>query len=261
MRGKWRVEHQVKRLEALKSDIHVLTEVHHDLMLHGQRAVALSHAGLPPYRPTDRATGIWTSLPVGRDHPVRTPGLAACVELDTPLGPTLVYATILPYRDDQVKHGCERWQRHRETLAFQMADWKDIRQRMPDHHLVIAGDFNMTMGNENAYVDTASRSQLLTNCDLIGLRCVTDADFRPLVGRANIDHLPISPELEHIYSGSVFSRRQHASLHSAYSPCAKPSQAGLKNRAAHFQLQSNGSSRRGLRTAGPGHVELLRPHT
>lgn len=196
MRGKWRVVHQVELLEALKCDIHVLTEVHHDLMLHGRRAVALSNAGLPPYLPTDRATGIWTSLPVVRDHAVRTPGLAACVELGTPLGPTLVYATVLPYRDDQVKHGCERWQRHRETLALQMADWKEMRQSMPDHHLVIAGDFNMTMGNDNAYVDKPSRSQLLTNCDLIGLRCVTDTDFRPLVGRANVDHLLISPALE-----------------------------------------------------------------
>ena len=107
----------------------------------------------------------------------------------------VVYGTILPYREEGAVQGRQRWQAHREALELQLQDWADIRRQLPDHRLVVAGDFNMTLPPSNAYVDQASRDRLLKACGELGLNMLTGDDVRPAVGCANIDHILASGRL------------------------------------------------------------------
>lgn len=123
------------------------------------------------------------------------PRLGVCAILQTPLGPTVVYGTVLPYRDEGRHAGLAPWKAHRETLQKQIHDWAVIRDRLPGCHLLVAGDFNMTMEPSNAYVDRESRQALQTACVRRGLTCLTADDTRTAVGRSNVDHILVSDGL------------------------------------------------------------------
>lgn len=195
VRGRWRSGLQANHIGAQQADIAVITEVHDTLEIDGLSAVCFSANGQPPYRPFEHAVGVWTRLPVTGALAVRTPRLATCVVLDSPLGSLVVYGTILPYREEGAAQGRQRWQGHREALELQLEDWADIRRQLPDHHLVVAGDFNMTLPPSNSYVDQASRDRLLKTCGALGLEVLTGDDVRAIVGRANIDHVFASSRL------------------------------------------------------------------
>lgn len=195
VRGRWRSELQAKHIAAQQADIAVITEVHDTLEIEGLRPVCFSADGQPPYRPFEHAVGVWTRQPVLGTLPVRTPRLATCVVLDSPLGSLVVYGTILPYREEGASQGRQRWHAHREALELQLQDWTDIRHEHPDHHLVVAGDFNMTLPPSNAYVDQTSRDRLLMACGTLDLDVLTGDDVRDTVGRANIDHMLASRRL------------------------------------------------------------------
>lgn len=189
VRGRWRSELQVKHIAAQQADIAVITEVHDTLEIEGLRPVCFSADGQPPYQRFEHAVGVWTRLPVLDTLPVRTPRLATCVLLASTQGSLVVYGTILPYREEGAAQGLPRWQGHRDALELQLEDWADIRRQFPDHHLVVAGDFNMTLPPSNAYVDQTSRDRLLQACGTLGLDVLTGDDVRPTVGRSNIDHV------------------------------------------------------------------------
>lgn len=189
VRGLWRSELQANWIASQHADIAVITEVHDTLEIEGLQPACFSADGQLPYRDFEHAVGVWTRLPVLGTLPVRTPRLATCAVLESPLGTLVVYGTILPYREEGATQGLQRWQAHRETLELQLQDWDDIRRQLPDHHLVVAGDFNMTLPPSNAYVDQASRDRLLKTCGALGLEVLTGDDVRAIVGRSNIDHV------------------------------------------------------------------------
>lgn len=202
VRGKWRAAEQAQLLESLQANICVITEVHESFELAGRSAMHLSAPGTPPsYKPADRAVGIWSSLPLVQKIPTTDARLAACVEVESELGLLLVYGTILPYRDEGRALGLESWEAHRRACQLQLDDWQSLRERFPKHHLIIAGDFNMTLGECNTYVDPPTRTKLLDGTARLGLRCLTEQDLRSVVGRANIDHVFVSQGLR--LSGAV----------------------------------------------------------
>lgn len=191
VRGRWRSAHQANQ----QVDVAVVTEVHDTLVIDGLQLVAFSADGQPPYQRFEHAVGVWSRLPVLGTLPVRTPRLATSVVLGSPLSALVVYGTILPYREEGLAQGLKRWDGHRKALDLQLQDWTDIRRNMPDHHLVVAGDFNMTLPPSNAYVDLESRDRLLQACEELGVAVLTSDDVRASVCRANIDHVLASTQL------------------------------------------------------------------
>lgn len=192
---RWRSEEQSKWLAGINAQVSVVTEVHASFTMLGRLPIALSAAGKHPYQPFEHAVGIWSTCPLLEVIPVSDPRLGACARLQTHLGPAVVYGTILPYRDEGRSEGKAPWEVHRETLQSQIKDWESIRERWPDHHLLVAGDFNMTMEPSNAYVDRVSREQLLEACSRLGLMCLTGDDTRFGLGRSNVDHILASEGL------------------------------------------------------------------
>lgn len=55
--------------------------------------------------------------------------------------------TIIPFHGARHTPGDRNWTAHRRSLSVQLDDWRDLRNAYPTHHMVIAGDFNMSMGN------------------------------------------------------------------------------------------------------------------
>lgn len=192
---RWRSEEQSKWLTGINAQVVVVTEVHASFTVLGRLPIALSAAGKHPYQPFEHAVGIWSTCPLLELIPVSDPRLGTCVRLQTHLGPAVVYGTILPYRYEGRSEGKAPWMEHRETLQSQIKDWEGIRERWPDHHLLVAGDFNMTMEPSNAYVDRESRERLLEACRRLRLVCLTGDDTRPTLGRSNVDHILVSESL------------------------------------------------------------------
>ncbi|HMN92722.1 MAG TPA: endonuclease/exonuclease/phosphatase family protein [Hydrogenophaga sp.] len=195
VRSRWRSGPQSAWLTLQQADVTVLTEVHGAFEVEGRCAVALSANGQPPYASWEHAVGIWSRYPVIEHIPVGDPSLACCVTLQTPVGPVVVYATILPYRNAGQHDGRSAWEIHRLSVKQQISDWTAIRQARPDDHVVVAGDFNMTMEPSNTYVDRSSRQRLLQACEGLSMRCLTAYDTRSEIGRSNIDHILASRAL------------------------------------------------------------------
>lgn len=196
VRSKWRSAHQAEWLASRSADICVVTEVHQGFEIAGKGAVAFSADGQTPYASWEHAVGIWSRYPVIEQIPVGDAALACCVALHTPVGAVIVYGTILPYRNAGQHEGRRAWEVHRRIVASQVQDWETIRRLRPDDHLVVAGDFNMTMEPSNAYVDRVSRQRLLQACEDLSLPCLTTHDTRSELGRSNIDHVLASSGLQ-----------------------------------------------------------------
>lgn len=195
VRSKWRSAHQSAWLKSLQADVCVITEVHEGFEIAEQAAVAFSADGQAPYASWEHAVGIWSHYPVIKQIPVSDVSLACCVVLQTPIGPLVVYGTILPYRNAGQRLGKKAWELHQFSLKLQLKDWESIRHAHPNLHMVVAGDFNMTMEPSNAYVDRESRQLLLRACNDLDLSCLTAGDTRAALGRSNIDHVLASRSL------------------------------------------------------------------
>lgn len=195
VRSKWRSTPQAEWLTSQQADICVITEVHRQFEIAGQAAVAFSAEGQAPYASWEHAVGIWSRYPVIERIPVGDASLACCVAMRTPVGPLVVYGTILPYRNAGQYQGRRSWELHESAVNQQIKDWEDIRRTRPFHHLVVAGDFNMTMEPSNAYVHRPSRERLLQACEALDMKCLTTHDTRDVLGRSNIDHILASGSL------------------------------------------------------------------
>lgn len=194
---------QVVYLDSLAADALVLTEVRDSLQFTSMLRW-FSAEGKPPYKPSDRAVGIFSRWP-GQMLEVADSRLSVCVALEvpSPVGRTLVYGTIIPYAQDGVRSKqAQAWVRHREGVRNVASDCLRLRKAHPDAHLVLAGDFNMNLDGTKWYGDAEAREALLAGLDAAGLVCHSLADLRADLSadRANIDHIcsdqglgPISP--------------------------------------------------------------------
>ena len=210
-RHRSRVLPQRAHLQSLNADVYVLTECHDRFEIEGCGAPVTSAPGQSPYEEADRAVGIWSRWPILRSLQTEDRRLTACAEIDHPSGPLLVYGTVLPYHADGGP-AVGRWQSHREALALQLSEWRQLRAAYPDHLMCVAGDFNMNLDGRKWYGDPPSRQKLLAGLAEVGLRCVTTDDWFDAVGRSSIDHICISPNLVETsgasaWPGTVAGRR------------------------------------------------------
>lgn len=140
----------------------------------------------------------------------------ACCLVDSPIGPLIVYGTIIPYHMAGVsgnrypESGKRAWQMHLEDILLQSRDWGKIRSVFPDTPMIVAGDFNQTRdGMGRGYGTSEGRRTLSRELLRNSLKCVTEVDFtstghlneHPLTGkdRRNIDHICVSSDISSQY--------------------------------------------------------------
>lgn len=130
------------------------------------------------------SAAIWSRWPI-TTVPTYDARQAVCGLAETPVGPLLVYATIIPYNFAGVRQKkATLWQRHREAIAGQGQDWANLRAIYPDIPLCVAGDFNQTLRHDSWYPKDLVNA-LLAALEKNGLTCLTK-------GQGRIDHICIS---------------------------------------------------------------------
>jgi len=146
---------QIRRVEA---DLWVLTETHSCIAIDGFASLAA-----PPetgyHRLGESYATIWSRWPILSSVPTFNPNFAVCAEVRSPLGPILVYGSIITYAMDGVHNGgVRRWERHRESIRQHRKDWLELRRQFPEHLLCIAGDFNQSLDGSGWYEDKEATS-------------------------------------------------------------------------------------------------------
>ena len=198
----------VEIIQKINADIWILTETN-EIVVPGsdyQGVASTPVDGL--HRSGENWTTIWSRFPVIGVIATHAPEIAVCVEIDSPVGPLVVFGTVLPYHADRVaREGYRGWQSHYESIPMHGADWRKIRGDYPSHCICVAGDFNQSRDERRWdgrlwYGTQKGRTMLtrtLIDCDLA---CVTEEDFvatGKLTTRSSIDHICI--DKQHAASG------------------------------------------------------------
>lgn len=194
--GNVKNQSRLEMLREIDADLWVLTETHSAITLDGYHCLAT------PAQPGYHAEGesfaaIWSRWPIRRSIPTFDPHFAACAEINSPLGPLLVFGTIITYANDRGINGkSRRWEEHRKSIAAHAADWLRLRAEFPDHLICVAGDFNQSRDGSGWYEDAQSVANLSLALDQASLCCVTELDMRAHgLSRATIDHICLSHPL------------------------------------------------------------------
>lgn len=204
-----------RKLREIGADIYILTETHKDLVP-GEGYQVFSAPPLPahPYRHAgERTTMLWvrsdwpvveiptfTDLPA-TDVPPRTAlsyavtsadtSPAACAHVETPVGPLLVYGTVITWSNDEGPHGDDPAQKagyaqlQYDAIIAHGKDWKRIMRDNPGLPICVAGDLNTTLDGRR-YPTIACSDSLQQALAEAGMRHVTQSlDYA-------IDHICLS---------------------------------------------------------------------
>jgi hypothetical protein len=117
------------KLAEVDADLWILTETNSAIGLRGYH-----HQSSPSVAGYHRAGEHFTTLlsrwPLLRSIPTWDPLLAVCAELESPIGPMLLYGTIITYANDRGPTGSSRrWQEHRRSIERHQHDWVAFRRR------------------------------------------------------------------------------------------------------------------------------------
>lgn len=187
-------ERNVRRLELLHAadaDVVVLTETHDDLRLDGYEATSTLQR--PGARAGARWTTIWSRLAVRRVIETQDPLRTVAVELESDL---LVYGTVLPWHSDPGPSERKKvnWAEYRRVVPTQGAEWLALRKQQPEHTLVVAGDFNQSLGERHYYGGEELRRLLEQECAAAGLNVLTGLAHQQVpLDHPAIDHVAVAP--------------------------------------------------------------------
>ncbi len=200
--GTWNLEYaagaaknvaRLARLRAEDADVWVLTETHDQLDLAATH-VPVSTVQRPTGRTGGRWATIWTRWPVLERLPVEDPLRTVAALLESPVGPLVVYGTVLPWGTDPGPTGKARgWSEMDRVLPLQVGEWRRLRERFPDAPLVVAGDLNMNLGGKHYYGTASCRKVLREGLADVGLACATETDRVPAgaLRHPHIDHVVV----------------------------------------------------------------------
>ena len=174
-----RIPRQLDVIREKNADLWVLTETHSAVAPDDYHCLA-SMPDSTYHAEGESCATIWCRWPLKK---VKTedPVLTVCGELQPPFGTKkmLVYGTIIPYGADGVREGAARpWERHREAVRKQTAEWRRLREQYPDHLLCVAGDFNENLDGTRWYGVRDAKEAIQKGLAAAGMRCVTAADLR-----------------------------------------------------------------------------------
>lgn len=203
--GTWNVEYaaveaknrlRLQRLVQADADLWVLTETHDrlDLAPLGYTAVSTPASR----RGGGRWVTLWSRLPIVEVVPTADVDRTTAAIIEAPVGPVLIYGTVLPWHSDSGPGGtAKNWSEHQRVIPEQGAEWLRLLAAHQGVHLVVAGDLNTTVGCSTYYGTKLGRQLLGDALDRAGLVCVTRDENRPvdLVARPFIDHVCVSREI------------------------------------------------------------------
>ena len=189
---------RLDQLQAIDADIWVVTETDASVELgdlHRLATVAPKEVG---YADTESFAAIHSRYAM-RGLPTSDAQFAVCAEIpESPLGPLVVYGSIITYHFDGVREGeAKAWARHHAAVRTQAADWLKLRQEYPTHMLIVAGDFNQALDGVGKYRNRTSTDALWSGLEAAGLRCLIATDFPAegkLESRHSVDHIAVSEE-------------------------------------------------------------------
>lgn len=187
-------ERNARRLElvqAADADIVVLTETHDELRLEGYEVASTLQR--PGARSGARWTSIWSRVAVRRVIETADPLRTVAVELE---GSLVVYGTVLPWHSDPGVREVKpvNWSEYRRVVPVQGAEWLALRHEHPEHTLIVAGDFNQSLGERHYYGGRELRRLLEQECEAADLQVLTGLAHQqvPLAHPA-IDHVAVAP--------------------------------------------------------------------
>jgi hypothetical protein len=191
-------------MAAVEADIWVLTETWKELSPGpGYECVTVScPAGDRESAGGECWVAVWAKSSL-RGEPLITadPERTAAMRIDLFCHPPLVvFGTVLPWLSDaRAPKGLRGATAFLSALDMQYADWNRLRAAIPGAALCVAGDFNQDLVDWHYYGSARGKTALRTVLELSGLTCLTAGTADPLAryrGRASIDHICVSSELE-----------------------------------------------------------------
>lgn len=203
--GTWNVEYgqvadknarRLQRIRAMNCDVWVLTETSDALDLGSDyRAISTSER---PARPGEQWTTIWSRLPIVERLPVTDASRTVAAMMTTPVGPLVVYGTVLPWQFDKGSdETAAGWSEHHRVIPLQAAEWAHLVKAHPNAALCVAGDFNMNLGGKHHYGTERGREMMRAGLRNASLTCLSDAEHMRvgLLTDPPIDHICLSAHL------------------------------------------------------------------
>lgn len=203
--GTWNVEYaegadknarRLARLRQVDADIWVLTETNDELDLSASHQ-SISTVQRPPGDKGGRWTTIWSRFPVSEVIAVEDNVRTVAAVLASPLGNIVVYGTVLPWGTDSGPSGSSKgWAEMDRVLPLQLLEWAQLRERYAGLPLVLAGDFNLSLGGKHYYGTQRARKVMREGLGTLGLFCATEWDRIPsgLLRHSPIDHVVVPAE-------------------------------------------------------------------
>lgn len=185
----------IEKIKEVDADVWILTETN-AAITPGDDYFSVATLPVHNYHSLgENFTTIWSRFRMQRKIITFDPEFSVCVEIESPLGPMIVYGTIITYANDKGPDGkSRRWEEHRKSILRHSEDWKRIRSEYTDHHFVVGGDFNQSRDGSGWYEDKDS-VELLTNAlQKSSLVCITEEKTK-LKTRSSIDHICVSEGL------------------------------------------------------------------
>lgn len=187
---------RMQTIGTVGADIWVLTETSDAIRVHDHRAPSTP---IENYHGNGEClTAIHSRWPIGRVHTTWDALSCVCAEVTSPVGPLVVYGTVVPYANYRgLKGTSRRWQEHRAAIAELADDLRRIRALRPEAEFVLAGDFNQSRDGSGWYEDAQSVAALTEALQEAGLTCVTQQPRQQLglEQRSTVDHICLSDRL------------------------------------------------------------------
>lgn len=191
--GTWNVEYadsratNVRRRSAMRrnpADIWILTETH-DALAPPTGNLSKAHSRQRPLygqrvKGRSRWVSIWTRYPIVARPRLRgaDPERTTVAVIHTPIGPVVVYGTVMPWSGDKGRYGlndeASGWSEHHRVLPLQINEWRKLRRRFPGTALCVAGDFNTDMASGSYYGTKRGIAILRRGLRKCGLFCATE---------------------------------------------------------------------------------------
>ena len=201
--GTWNVEYakgaeknarRRRRIREMNCDVWVLTETHDELDL-GADYTAVSTTPRLTKREGSTWTTIWSRLPVVKTIAVEDSNRTVAALLDSPVGPLLVFGTVLPWHTDLGASGDgKNWSEFYRVVPLQSREWSNLVATHPGVALCVAGDLNTNLGGPHYYGTTKGRAMLRVGLKEASLVCATETERVPagLLEHGPIDHICVS---------------------------------------------------------------------
>jgi hypothetical protein len=193
-------DERLRLLSSFEADVWILTETTRDFRIPSYESVFSRRPELVTYSDNEAYASIHSRWPL---RPVAfepfDPCFAVCAEIerkDRP--PLIVYASIITYHFDGVREGKAPWELHQLSCEAHGRDWLALAKQLPEHGLIVGGDFNQALDGVGRYRNARSTTMLNAAINDAGLQLLTGQDYAragQLRSRHSVDHIAVGKRL------------------------------------------------------------------